>query len=98
PVIYPLSLHDALPISVGAREDPEIVICRGRSAAHVIARAAFVRVGRDAELAVRGPARVRDGAGVGAERAAGAVVHSVPERSGARSEEHTSELQSRSDL
>src|SRR5438034_3686959 len=76
--IYPLSLHDALPI-LGGRPRARVLAGRGAWG--------------DGARPVRGPSRrtVASGAAVGLTRSA---FHPVP----ARSEEHTSELQSHSDI
>src|SRR2546428_8578716 len=70
--IYTLSLHDALPISIGARQGQLVEEARGPAIEGAVALAAGL---------------VREGTG----------QEALP-RPGHRSEEHTSELQSRSDL
>src|SRR5206468_10507517 len=89
--LHPLSLHDALPISHPEREVVD-VDGRGRRA-----RAAEGRAG---------PVRVEDGVSLeqGLDRRQPSRLHGElvamrrEDRLAVRSEEHTSELQSRSDL
>src|SRR5207253_6120154 len=84
--IYPLSLHDALPICRGRRRD------RRRIRLHV----RHARRARDTDREAPALARIcRRGNGRGALLPfAGPPRHAAPERS----EEHTSELQSRGHL
>src|SRR5207249_12108349 len=85
--IYTLSLHDALPISRGT----------ARSADGAGGGSGGSRAGDRGRDAIRAPAR---GAGVPGRAAGrrGDRLGSSPSARGCRSEEHTSELQSRFDL
>src|SRR3712207_8822202 len=80
--IYTLSLRDALPISRGRRPDPRLRRGhRGGAALDPVSRRGHARPDRPL-LPARG-------------RAVGLAVHPPGRGPGARSEEHTSELQSR---
>src|SRR5690349_23580426 len=79
--IYPLSLHDALPIFVSHAPSRAIRLVLRVRVVRVAVHPPFARLGR-------GDDRVAAGLGVLARVAVGR----------ARSEEHTSELQSRRDL
>src|SRR5439155_3960410 len=86
PQIYTLPLHDALPISQHERAQP-------RRAPRGDAADPGARQGR-----VREDARRRRPAGGGGRRGGGAGLLPAGRRRRARSEEHTSELQSRGHL
>src|SRR5206468_6524054 len=98
PAPYPLSLHDALPIS-RASSTGGLPSALGRDDGRGLTE--------QVDLAAHGPGEVRVEVGVvrvGRERPAGVRDGPIDEREVAlenahgRSEEHTSELQSRSDL
>src|SRR5207253_9127384 len=84
--IYTLSLHDALPILRGARPGA------GRRPGHVRPRAPRISVARGLRPGDGGGASRPEGRAGGAGR-----VHAHP-HARVRSEEHTSELQSRGHL
>src|SRR5204863_9650359 len=87
---YPLSLHDALPISNRS-------VWSSPSYRHPAA-CSSASVARAAASAASTPDRVASGSTAETGRSAGTPPRSRPGNAKARSEEHTSELQSRRDL
>src|SRR5207249_11217224 len=85
--IYTLSLHDALPI---CNQSPGMAV-RGRHFVHIHDRAELMQTEQfpRATVVVSAPSAIQDMA---------EAEESVCRRGGWRSEEHTSELQSRFDL
>src|SRR5436309_1347721 len=90
--IYPLSLHDALPICLPAgrsrdvlRDDPDVGRCDGR------------RPGREGRRRLRRAQHLSSGRRGARDRGHGRD-RDRPRKHGPRSEEHTSELQSRENL
>src|SRR5690606_40171110 len=88
PELYPLSLHDALPISAGGRHQGA---CANRDAVHV----------RLVDLRLQGARQPAGGCRLPADRARDSGAHPALTTGcdrRVRSEEHTSELQSRENL